>query len=130
MIWWKVYFWTVLALTLIGVPLVYGNLSPWTFADFLEVILSVFFLVGLYSYIFQKPMFTKDIWRIIFWISAMVSIVLEVLYKFTTFDFLSSMLESRTITSGQDLLIGIIITLPVYYVLYQLGYGKTTSKKK
>lgn len=124
---WKIYFWAYTILTLIGLIFVYGRKSSWAFVDFLDVLSSVIIVFAVYSYVYKKEMFTQKFWDISLKLM-IVSTILEILYKFTNFNLLSSLLESREVTNGQDVLIGLIISLPALYALQQLG--RLTKKAK
>lgn len=127
--WWKIYFWIYTILTVPGIIFIYGKLSEWLLVDALEVGTSIAAILALYSYVYKKKIFSRSVWQIFFWVSV-ASSTIEILYKYTAFNFLSSLLESRMVTSGQEILLGIALSLPIYYAAYQLAYKKASSVKK
>lgn len=126
---WKVYFWIFTVLSVIGIVFGYGSLSSWAFVELLEVTTGILSILCLYSFVFKKRIFDTQVWQVILLVSV-IGFILEMLYKFTPFNLLSSILESRQATNGQDVLLATLISLPAYYANYQLAYPQKTVPAK
>lgn len=123
MTWWKIYFWVSLVLSAIGLVGVYGQQPVWSFGAWLEVITSIVGLIGLFAFIYHKSIFSRTFWRVFFWIMA-VSWVFSLIYIFTPLEeifVLPKWLESQSITSETEFLLGILMGLPMVYAIYRLG---------
>ena len=57
---WRIYFWVLAALYGFGVLFVFGA-GP-TAIDLVDVLISALALTGLYGYVFQKRVFSRDFW--------------------------------------------------------------------
>lgn len=122
---WKIYFWIYLALTLFGLFGFYGLIKTESirFGDILSLVISVLGVIGLYSYIYKKRIFSGKIWIVLFWI-LVANLVLSLVISSTPLrdsvpDFLKSNLpEAKYFISK---LFGYAIGLPVYLAIYRLG---------
>lgn len=130
--WWKIYFWVLLILSLIGIIFVYGTVDTWNSGDWTDIIVSIIQLIGLYAFVYKKQVFAQIFWRI-FFVITIISAGFYLIYFYSALKetlVLPEILQSRAYTSGQDVLIGLILAAPLIYALYQLGYKKSPSKKK
>ena len=121
--WWRTYFWTVVLISAFGIVFGYGSQPIWTSADWMDVLISVISLLGLYSYVFKKPLFPIDFWKYFFVFTVAVS-ALYLLYFFTPLQYaitLPIFMQSQTLNSGQMVLLDIVISLPIYYALYKVS---------
>ncbi len=129
--WWKIYFWIILILTVIGfigsVPL----LTSLTFADWRGVAESVLIVIGAYAYVFKKEVFRNQVWKILFWY-LIIFWSLDLLYHLflgQSLDFLQVLFKnSSEVTSsiGGDfgVLASVVLGLPAVYAIYKLAYRK------
>lgn len=124
--WWKVYFWINLILTIIGLVSTFGLLSSQSLklGDWLILLLSIVTLIALYSYAFNKQTFSSNLWKTYFWV-AVILILISIISPYTPLkDVLSSFLSNNFYEPKYAIsqIFGIIVQLPAYYVVYQLGY--------
>ena len=123
---WKIYFWFITIISIIGLAFGYGKLDYWNFAALLEVSSSIFAIIGLYSYVYRKHIFQTIVWRVLFLLS-IISIVLSFLFSFTV---LKNTTLPTWLISGVDqgggvgLIFGTVLAIPLYYALYKLSQGK------
>lgn len=128
--WWKAYFWIMLILSVVGIVWLYGELNIWTVADWIEIVSTVIALVGLYAYIYQKTILTAKFWKVFFWL-VILNWTLAIIHAFTPLKeilILPDWLSSRFTTNGVDMLVGIVLSLPMVYAAYKLGYSKIKKK--
>lgn len=121
--WWKIYFWVIAVFSVIGLIGLYGQLTIWSFSDWLEVATSIVALIGLFAYIYKKDILSSQFWKIFFWI-IVISWIFNIIYAFTPLEEtfpLPSWLTSKAVTNETDLLIGILISSPMVYAIYKLG---------
>lgn len=128
---WKIYFWVLLILTIIGfigsVPL----LTSLTFADWRGVAESVLIFIGAYAYLFKKEVFRSQVWKILFWY-LIIFWSLDLLYHLflgQSLDFLQVLFKNSSEVSsstGGDfgVLASIVLGLPALYAIYKLAYRK------
>lgn len=126
--WWKVYFYILLILSVLVVVFVYGELSRWGIRGWLDHLLGVLTLLGLYSYAFKRAVLSNKFWQAFFLIS-IIEYTFYLIYFFTPLQEgiqLPSFLQynSELDLKGQDWLFGLIIYLPALYSIYQLGFNK------
>ena len=134
--WWKIYFWFMLFLGVIGV-LAYAAMFPWSPMETFEVGLSVVLLIGLYSYVYKKPLWNKSFWRITFWLYVAWTLFVFLDLYISLRSNISGMFVSRLSMDGDGaaLVLGTVFSLPEFYAAYQLSLQKKTkassaSKKK
>lgn len=124
--WWKIYFWIVLVLTIIGVVFVYGGLESWDFAAFFEIITSIIGLMAVYAVAYGKKILNPTFWKVMFWL-IVVNWVFNMFYAFTPLGEALSLpgwLSSKTVGSPQELLFGMVFSMPIAYAVYKLAYQK------
>lgn len=128
--WWKIYFWIITILILIGV--FWGELTVFYNAfDWIAIILGIPSLVGLFAFVYKKPISTGQIWKVIFWLT----IVLDAYYLFyasTPVKDIVPIFLRPSVTSSNPIeaLIGVVLELPILYALYQLAYNAQWHLKK
>lgn len=137
--WWKIYFWLYLLLTIITLVFVYGQLKTWTLVDVFWIVGLIIATLGIYSYVFKKQVLSFEFWKYFFWISAIL-LVVEVAYKFTpleeTYPFLSTLIYGSTPKEVGDepwFIISALLGLPALYAFYKISYHKNVfseSKKE
>ncbi len=119
---WKIYFWTITVLDIIGFFAGYGNLkaSDLNFADLLVVLFMAIEILGLCAFAFKKRFFTEDIWKIVFFLFVASLII-------SPFGILKPSIAGATSAFG--VFIGLLGSLINLYVFYHLGFKKTQFKK-
>lgn len=130
--WWKVYFWTILVLAIMGTLFGYGTKTMWTLGDWLDIGVSVLSLCGLYSFVYKKKMFEQKVWLYIFWVST-VMLAFYLVYFFTPLHqtlMIPEFIKSSSYTSGQLVLVDLIISAPTIYALYFLAYPQAKKRKR
>lgn len=130
MIWWKIYFWIVLAieaLVLIGIP----RYAPFGLAEILILISGVFSVLAIYSYVYKKRTFSSEIWSTIFVFSLVTSALdyIDILVYPQLYNILLPFLKSNIHTTPTDAIIGLLIYLPTFYAKYQLSSFAKKKKK-
>ncbi len=128
--WWKIYFWIITILILIGV--FSGELTvSYNAFDWVGIVLSIPSLVGLFAFVYKKPISTGQLWKVIFWLT----IVLDAYYLFYAStpvkDIIPIFLRpSATSSNAIEALIGVVLELPILYALYQLAHNPQWHLKK
>lgn len=117
---WKIYFWLIIGLHLliIGVFIFVDDIDVFetdisflsATYDVLIILISIFSLLGFYSYIFKKEFLSKEIWKFTFLLILINSIG----------EFLYSVLEKDYITMGS-----FVIFIPYFYALYKYAFKNT-----
>lgn len=136
--WFKIYFWVLIFLSVLAVMQDFGKVTYFYFIDWVDLVIAIISFIGLYAYVFKKNIFTLAFWKIFFWIFT-ISYLFEFIYTFTPLEeafplpalfksaFTRDMVEQQGVTLEQALMFGIIITIPQFYALFKLAYSK---KKK
>ncbi|HLC88070.1 MAG TPA: hypothetical protein VJG66_03390 [Patescibacteria group bacterium] len=124
---WKIYVWIFGAINLLSVVSFQYNLS--NLFGLLSLILSVGLNIAVFSYAYQKPVFSKIVLGWLFKINIGL-IGLFLLFEFIT--FLQEIIGAGISlpTSGLVSIIAGFPALPALYATYKLANAKTTSKKK
>src|SRR3989344_5367551 len=63
--WWKIYFWIIFILTLIGMFALL-QYAPFGFYDIFGTVINIFMVIATYSYVFKKKIVKKEHLKIIF----------------------------------------------------------------
>lgn len=122
---WKIYFWAYLALSLVGA---YGYMNHFlTLADILGIFLTLLVGMGVYSVAFSRHFFSKQVWLMLFYF-LLIILSLEVVYYITGLEVVSPFLISRYILGIADWAITTIILLPALIALWILGNKQLPSK--
>jgi len=128
---WKLYFWILSVLVAIGLFAGVVLTNSYNAFDWVGLIISILSLFGLFTFVYKKPIFTAQVWKVIFWIS----IVLDAYYLFyestPVKDFVPNFLRPNVSSSNAiETLIGVVLELPILYALYQLTYNQQWHLKK
>ena len=121
--WWKVYFWIILVMSVLGLVFAYGRMQTWSLASWIEIVGSIILLLGLYAYVYKKKILKPSFWNIFFWF-LIFSTVFDIMWAFTPIKTvlpLPSWLSSEVITNGVEFLLGVAISIPNYYAIYRLS---------
>lgn len=124
---WKLYFWAYVALSLVGA---YGYANQYlTLMNVLGIFLTLFIGMGVYSHAFSKHFFNKQVWAILFYF-VLVVLSLEVVYYLTGLDLLSNFLVSQYIIGIADWAVTSVLLLPALIALWILGNRSPKKSKK
>ena len=121
--WWKVYFWIILVMSVLGLVFGYGRMQTWPLASWIEIVGSIILLLGLYAYVYKKKILKPSFWNIFFWF-LIFSTVFDIMWAFTPIKTvlpLPGWFSSKVITAGVELLLGVVISIPNYYAIYRLS---------
>jgi len=121
--WWKVYFWIILVMSVLGLVFGYGRMQTWPLASWIEIVGSIILLLGLYAYVYKKKILKPSFWNIFFWLM-IFSTVFAIMWAFTPIKTvlpLPGWFSSKVITAGVELLLGVVISIPNYYAIYRLS---------
>lgn len=121
--WWKIYFWLTLALAVVGSLGVFLIPSEVTSVIILEFLIFYLALVGLYSFVFSKHIFSSKFWKFFFWFYLFLDIVyiLKVLFPEAPFQDYLSLLSAYEDESMLTVLIGLTLDIPLLIALYKLS---------
>lgn len=128
--WWKVYFGFIVFIVTLGIfgLLQFAPLAP---IDFVNLIAELLLITALFLYVFKKSLFSSKFWRIYFWIFMTLITISLVEIFFLPKGYLENIfpfLKSNLSIENHDTIIGILLYLPAYYALYQLGKMKESLK--
>jgi len=132
---WKIYYYIVLILTVLGLVLTYNNLAYFNIGGVIEILGSVFSLIGLHSYVYKKPIWTPKFWRLFFYF-IVGNWLLAIAYAFTPINDLvriPDLLVTPTVTTPEELIIGMLFSSPILFAICHLGKEtkvKTATKPK
>lgn len=123
--WWKIYFWILLILSIIGFVGTLSKISSFTLADWRGAIESIIVVMGVYSFVFQKNIIASKNWLLIFWylvIAWSLDIVHSLGINFGPLDLLFKI----TIVDGGFLMAAssILLAAPGLYTIYKLSLQK------
>lgn len=125
---WKIYFWGYLVLTVLGVLLMLKSIQTLTFANWEGIIEGVILLVGVYSYTFKRHIFKLHIWKMIFWYLAVVwavAILYSLGFSIGAFDIFFK--TNYPINTGV-VVFSIILALPGLFAIFLLSEKKSSKK--
>ncbi|MBI4136497.1 hypothetical protein HY469_00385 [Candidatus Roizmanbacteria bacterium] len=125
----KIYFWIILILSILGIPLVLVHSSAFTLNDWRGLAESILIIIAPFSYAFGKRLFDSQIWKVLFWYTV-VFWSLDALYVFIpdiNLDGLNRLFVSglpESISNSFGVILSIVFGLPALYAMYKLAYGK------
>lgn len=121
---WKIYFWVFVPLIILTDLFSFTELSRWEGGNWSGKVEDLLLILGLYSYVFAKKLFSANIWKLIFWLLIGVW-VLDTIYYNVHVGLVSQFLSFRARTDNPSLveqLIGFALSVPMIYALYQIGF--------
>lgn len=124
------YYWITISLSLIGLMSTYGAAPQWTLLDYIEVVIAVVSLYGVYIFTHGKKTIPQSIWKWFFWIR-IISWSAYVKYLFTPKEELIKLpilLKTTVILAPQDAALILFTTLPTIYALYVLKRKELKTK--
>ncbi len=128
---WKLYFWISAAITILALivsALYSGKLTPtYNIFDWVGLFLSIPSLVGLFVFVYKKPISTATVWKAIFWFS----IFLDAYYLTPIKDLAPTFLRpSATSPNLVEALVVIVLDAPLLYALFQLSFNPQWNLEK
>jgi hypothetical protein len=138
LLWWKVYLWLNIALIALAViaEFSYPSAPPGLFIA--DVMIYSLALIGVYAFISKKPIFTTEFWKYLFWFNVVYSIAF-LLYAINPEAPIISYVSNLSYGDEEYLflttVIGILLSIPYMYAIYQLSKGyflepKTKGKEE
>jgi hypothetical protein len=112
---WKIYFFILSFLLLIAYFDIFRTGA--TLFDFVDVIISLIALLGLFGYSFQRKIYEKKLWQI--WL--FVIIIWDVIYNLLLTHTLGVAQNSIKLSLG-GYIFNMLTLLPEYFALYFYGY--------
>jgi len=127
--WWKIYFWIIALLLIIG-SFAILEFVPLAFMDMVSLVLEFATLLGIFAYAYKKQVLDKRYWKTLFYINIALTIIgLLELYALPK-NFLSDMfpfLQTKIPLDDGSILFATLLYGPAYYALYLLGFSKKTK---
>lgn len=123
------YYWTTLTLSLIGLMSTYGAAYEWSLLDYLEVVIALISLYGVYIFTHGKKTIPNQLWKWFFWMRV-ISWSAYIKYLFTPkaeLIKLPLLLKTTVISEPWDAALILLTTLPTIYALSVLK--RNPSKK-
>lgn len=127
---WKIYFWTIVPLQLLG--LVSASSSLLQRYNILEILVGIITIpltsLAIYSFAYKKSIFKKRFWYYYFWISILV-FGLWMIYALFKEDNVISAFQKGYAQFGIIFAIAIVlletfsVVIP-FYIIYKLGHSK------
>lgn len=126
LLWWKVYLWLNVALVVFAAiaEFSYPTAPPGLFIA--DVIIYSLALIGVYAFVFKKPIFTTEFWKYLFWFNVVYSVAF-LLYAIDPNAPIINYVSNLSYGDEENLLlttvIGILLSIPYMYAMYQLSKG-------
>ena len=113
-IWWKIYFFFLTILSAFGM-VSFLNAPGAGISEYISLILWVFATIGLFGFVFVKPIYKPEFWLQVF----IAYVVFGFIYYFITdVDLTMGMSDTMLYISNS---ISLLISLPGYYGLYKFS---------
>lgn len=113
---WKTFFWmtaSLMSLSFFALPLM-TNLSLFDYADF---ILSLISAVGLYGFVYGKPLVSMVFWRYLFYLLLIESILISVIFPLAGIPVYGEKTAFDTLY-----LVGCLYMIAILYAIYHYAY--------
>ena len=124
--WWKIYFWLIVALAIITSIFWAGNFHNLTLTVALHTAVFYIEVLGLFSYLFRRRILWQLFWLLFFWLNA----GLDVLYLlYALFPHVSVVQFAHVLFDEQPKVDFILfgteaLDVPMLYAFYRLSQGK------
>lgn len=108
---WIIYAILYIALLLLGIYVMFST-NEYTLSQMLSPIFSIIYLIGLFGYIFERRVWTANVWRRFFYLIC--------------FGIVVSLLVGLISAAGQnafDAIFGAVFSAPLMFALYQYSKG-------
>lgn len=109
---WKIYF---VIMCCLYVLIIISALTKPEIANLLDLYVSIFSLVALYGFCYNKKILFKDFWKISFFMCVITEGINGYIQMSKNFKF---------VTLIMVLIFGSIFVLPIYYAFYQYAFKK------
>lgn len=124
---WKIYFWIIAILTIIGTIAFLTLISKASLGDWISTINNLIIIFGLYVFVFNKKKFTTGGWKKLFLINLVLFALISIDYWLFSENLIGQILPSFKSNLGfnqSDVIFGTIITLPALYANFKLTTRK------
>lgn len=124
--WWKIYFWLYLVLSIVGVILLLPQIPTFNFASWEGFVENIILIVGTYSFVYSKNIIISAIWKVIFILISLVWVAQVVYYSnaVSTIKPLLQFLENKPPQSFGLVAISILLSIPAMIAVYKLAFTK------
>lgn len=123
---WKAYYYIYLVLTILGLFTLLPKISSFNLATWESIVESIVLVLGTYSFIFKKYVFTNKVWRNIFiFISAIWT--LQMIFYSNAFPAITPMIkfvESSYPQNYNDVALSIFLSIPALVAIHKIGFNK------
>ncbi len=127
--WWKIYSWIVICVMSLGLFVYIWYLREWTAYDWTSFISGCITIFILYAYLYNPKAVSQQIWKILFWIGVISSLIFFGIYFSPLREsWLYSALPSTNELTANEYIFFSILGLPILFANYQLAYTKLTKK--
>lgn len=124
---WKIYFWIYAILSLIGVIALIPSLPSFNFASWEGTAESILLIIATYTYVYKKTIL-PNIWKVVFFLMLAIWII-QILFYANIIPALTPYLKifETSISQGfEGVAFSILISVPAFYAVYKLGFGKSS----
>lgn len=127
---WKFYFWVVSIVVALSVTLYLWYLASWTIYDWYTLVSAGIAVFILYSYIYNTSTLNVDQWKILFWVGIGLTLFDLVIYLSPWKDTVmqSGLPDNSGHLNLNEYIFYTILSIPVYYANYKLGYPNAKDK--
>ncbi len=118
--WWKIYFWALLVLSLLGLPMLL-QYFPFGLYDYISIALNVVLILVMYAYLFRPKILKKKQWKLVFYV--LVFVFLEELAELYLLPkhFVTNLLGSTIPLTELEVWVSLLLGLPTVYAVYKLS---------
>lgn len=127
--WLKVYFWILLVLSVLGLFSLVANINAFSLGDWLGIAINLILILAVYSVVYKKEVFSKQVWKIIAWIMV-VNAIIELDPTGTCDRIFTFIAPKITSTSYTGTIVQFILASPALYSLYKLSFKPTNTSRK
>ena len=118
---WKIYFWILATIASINVLSLFIQILEGQVSGILLILTTVVYVLAVYSYTFNKNIFSKRTWKR--WL------VIVVAFNAIRWSALGNLDNSLDIFAITVIIMAIIFPLPAWYCIYRLGFDKKERAK-
>lgn len=123
---WKSYYYIYLILTVLGMFILLPQLSSLNFAGWESIIESILLVLGTYSFVYKRSMFSKKIWASTFIVLLIIWFLQLIFYanSFPTITPMLSFLKTSYPQNYGELAFSIFLSIPALVAIYKIGFNK------
>ncbi len=115
---WKVYFWFLFAVLLLGYPILFSEGSPQVL-DIVDIVPTITGLVGLFAFAYTRKVGQRQFWSLFLPLIIVYDLVLDFILEPMGLVYQFARQEPTTAT---DLVLAYLFALPEYVALYLYAY--------